>query len=310
MRLHLNENTAGCSPAVMDALARLGRLAAGIYPDYDEARRAVAASLDLGTDSVLLTNGLDEGILAATGAAFRDRDGRVPEGLGVTPAFDMYETLVSAFGGRMVTVPMGEAFALPVDALRKAKTGATRIVFVTNPHNPSGVTAAAEDLLALARAIAPILLFVDEAYIDFGGTTLANERVLSEMPTVIVGRTFSKSYGLGVSPAGRRFRPRAPAEPMRRIVHPYSLNAWPPRRCPRPSPTSPTATGTSTRQRNRAAGSRRCARGWAFRRGRAAPTSSSSASARRRRPSSQRLRHGASGCAIDRRRPAAMAASV
>src|SRR5262249_51419875 len=174
----------------------------------------------------LLTNGLDEGILAATAAAFRDRDGRVPEGLGVTPAFDMYETLVSAFGGRMVTVPMGEAFALPVDALRKAKTGATRIVFVTNPHNPSGVTAAAEDLLALARAIAPILLFVDEAYIDFGGTTLANERVLSEMPNVIVGRTFSKAYGLAGLRAGALVGHPRTLEPMRRIVPPYSLNAW------------------------------------------------------------------------------------
>src|SRR5262249_51395422 len=225
MRLHLNENTAGCSPAVMDALARLGRLAAGSYGGCEEAGGGGAGSVDLGTDSVLLTNGLDEGILAATGAAFRDRDGRVPEGLGVTPAFDMYETLVSAFGGRMVTVPMGEAFALPVDALRKAKTGATRIVFVTNPHNPSGVTAGAEDLLALARAIARILLFVDEAYIDFGGTTLANERVLSEMPNVIVGRTFSKAYGLAGLRAGALVGHPRTLEPMRRIVPPYSLNA-------------------------------------------------------------------------------------
>jgi histidinol-phosphate aminotransferase len=138
MRLHLNENTAGCSPAVADALARLGRRDAGLYPDYGEAQRAVAEALAVPVSRVLLTNGMDEGILAATAAAFRDRTGGVPEGLGVRPAFDMYETLVTAFGGRMVTVAMDEAFRLPADALRRAVTADTRIVFVTNPHNPSG----------------------------------------------------------------------------------------------------------------------------------------------------------------------------
>jgi histidinol-phosphate aminotransferase len=226
MRLHLNENTAGCSPAVMHTLAGLGRQAAGIYPDYDEARRAVAASLGVAADCVLLTNGLDEGILAVTAAAFRDRDGGVPEGLGVTPAFDMYETLVSALGGRMVTVPMDGAFAFPRDALRRAATGATRIVFVTNPHNPSGVPAAAADLLALARAIAPVLLFADEAYIDFGGETLIDERRLADTPNLVIGRTFSKAYGLAGLRAGALAASPDTLEPMRRIVPPYSLNAW------------------------------------------------------------------------------------
>jgi histidinol-phosphate aminotransferase len=226
MRLHLNENTAGCSPAVMDVLTRLGRREAGIYPDYGEARRAVATLLGVGVDYVLLTNGLDEGILAVTGAAFRDRHGSVPEGLGVTPAFDMYETLVSAFGGRMVTVPMGDGFACPAGALREATGPATRIVFVTNPHNPSGVLADRSELLALARAIAPVLLFVDEAYIDFGGDTLVDERLLAATPNLVVGRTFSKAYGLAGLRVGTLVGRPDTLEPMRRIVPPYSLNAW------------------------------------------------------------------------------------
>lgn len=226
MRLHLNENTAGCSPAVMEVLAALGRGAAGIYPDYDDARRAVAALLGVSADRVLLTNGLDEGILAVTASAFRDRSGGVPEGLGVTPAFDMYETLVTALGGRMRTLPMGDGFVLPGDALRRAATAATRIVFVTNPHNPSGVTVESADLLALARTVAPALLFVDEAYIDFGGDTLIDERLLTELPNVVVGRTFSKAYGLAGLRIGALVARADTLEPMRRIVPPYSLNAW------------------------------------------------------------------------------------
>jgi histidinol-phosphate aminotransferase len=210
----------------MDVLTTLGRQAAGIYPDYDHAHRAVAALLQVGVENVLLTNGLDEGILAVTGAAFRDRDGSVPEGLGVMPAFDMYETLATAFGGRMVSVPMGDGFAFPGDALRRAAGPSTRIVFVTNPHNPSGVPVGRSDLLALARAVAPILFFVDEAYIDFGGDTLADAQLLASLPNLVVGRTFSKAYGLAGLRIGALIARPDTLEPMRRIVPPYSLNAW------------------------------------------------------------------------------------
>src|ERR1041385_2766304 len=103
MRLHLNENTAGCSPAVLDALRQLGRRDLGVYPDYDAAYRAVAGYYGVDRESLLLTNGMDEGILSAAAAAMRQRDGTIPEGLGVVPAFDEYGMFVTALGGRMVT---------------------------------------------------------------------------------------------------------------------------------------------------------------------------------------------------------------
>lgn len=226
MRLHLNENTAGCSPAVAAALSRLGRGDAGIYPDYGDAQRAVADALGVPAARVLLTNGMDEGILAATAAAFRDRTGGIPEGLGVRPAFDMYETLVTALGGRMITVPMDEAFRLPADALRRAVTAETRIVFVTNPHNPSGALVRRDEIVALARAIAPVLLFVDEAYADFADESVLVDRNVTELPNMIVGRTFSKAYGLAGLRAGALVAHEDALAPMRRIVPPYSLNAW------------------------------------------------------------------------------------
>jgi histidinol-phosphate aminotransferase len=224
VRLHLNENTAGCSPAVLDVLTRLGRRDAGVYPDYDAARSAVAASLGVPIEWVLLTNGLDEGILAVTAAAFRDRSGGVPEGVGVMPAFDMYEILAAALGGRLVAVPMDDGFALPSAAIRAAITAATRIVFVTNPHNPSGVLIPAAEILALARAIAPVLLFVDEAYADFADETVLDARTLDDLRNVVVGRTFSKAYGLAGLRAGVLAAHPDTLEAMRQIVPPYSLN--------------------------------------------------------------------------------------
>lgn len=226
MRLHLNENTAGCSPAVIEALRQLGRLDAGFYPDYDDARQAVAENFGVPADYVLLTNGLDEGILAACGSAFRDRDGGVPETLGVVPAFDMYEIFTTALGGRMAAVPAGPGFTTPFDDLRKAVTPRTRIAFLANPHNPSGVPIALAPLRDLARALAPAVLFVDEAYADFSGETLISRTQFDAVPSLLVGRTFSKAYGIAGLRVGAVLGHPSALAPLRDVVPPYSLNAW------------------------------------------------------------------------------------
>lgn len=226
MRLHLNENTAGCSPAVMAALHALGRGDAGFYPDYDAAINAVARHFDVPADHVLLTNGLDEGILASIGAAFRDRTGSVPETVGVAPAFDMYEVCTTALGGRMRVVPLNSDFDLDVDAVATAVSSATRIVFITNPHNPSGRSYELEPLRALARRIAPVALFVDEAYADFSAASLIDRQSFEALPNLIVGRTFSKSYGLAGLRVGAVVSSPPALDPIRRVVPPYSLNAF------------------------------------------------------------------------------------
>ncbi len=100
MRLHLNENNAGCSPAVLETLRRLGRSEVAFYPDYDTALAAVSGLFGVPVDHLLLTNGMDEGILAAAAAACRDHANGIPEAVGVAPAFDEYEICTTAVGGR------------------------------------------------------------------------------------------------------------------------------------------------------------------------------------------------------------------
>ena len=226
MRLHLNENTAGCSPAVMKALRALDRSAAGFYPEYDAARDAVAGYLGVPADHILLTNGLDEGILAVAIAAVRDRTGGVPDFVTVSPAFDMYEIYANALGARLVAVPLGGDLTLSAGAVRAALTPQTRLVIVTNPHNPSGTLVGAEGLLALARDVQPALLLVDEAYAEFAGESLVNRDTFAALPNLVVGRTFSKAFGLAGLRAGAVVGDPATIEPMRQVVSPFNLNAW------------------------------------------------------------------------------------
>ena len=66
LRLHLNENTGGCSPKVVEAVRGFTAERLALYPDFTDAIRETAAFLGVDPDRIVLTNGLDEGILLAS----------------------------------------------------------------------------------------------------------------------------------------------------------------------------------------------------------------------------------------------------
>jgi histidinol-phosphate aminotransferase len=222
-RLHLNENTAGCSPAVIDVLRGMTRQDAGFYPDYEAAQAACAAYLARPSAEVLLTNGLDEGILAITASAFKGL--RDPNVIVVPPAFDMYAACADALGGQVVSVPALPDFAFPVEAVLRAIDEQTRVVWLTNPSNPTGQLIPRDAILRIAAAAPHALVAVDEAYADFCGATLLDDDSIDRHANLIVGRTFAKAHGLAGLRAGALVASVATLDPIRRIVPPYSINA-------------------------------------------------------------------------------------
>jgi histidinol-phosphate aminotransferase len=225
LRLHLSENTAGCSPAVVAALHALTREQVAFYPDYDAPIAATAAHLGISPDRLLLTNGLDEGILLASIAALRGAPASDPfEGIVVVPAFDMYAACIDAAGGRVVAVPVDADFSFPLERVLAAGHARTRIVFLTNPNNPTGQMIPRSAIVTIAASLPQAIVFVDEAYADFAGETLLGDPILDELPHVIVGRTFAKSFGLAGLRAGALVGSPDTLAPLRRIVLPYTLN--------------------------------------------------------------------------------------
>lgn len=227
LRLHLNENTAGCSPRVLAALQALTREQAAFYPDYEAATRACAARLGITPDETLLTNGLDEGILVVAVAALRaGREMGASEAVIVEPAFDMYAACADAAGARIVNIAPERDFTFPLQQVLDAVTPQTAVVFLTNPNNPTGIPIAQDAILEVARRAAHATVLLDEAYADFARTTLIGDPVLEALPNVIVGRTFAKAYGLAGLRAGALIGRHSVLEPIRRVVPPYSVNAY------------------------------------------------------------------------------------
>jgi histidinol-phosphate aminotransferase len=224
LRLHQNENTAGCSPRVLQALARITAEQVGFYPPYAQATAACAAYLGVDPDRLSLVNGLDEGIMAlAVGYLRSTPELPCPEAIIPEPAFEIFALDTEVVGGRPIRVAPSPDFSFPLDRVLAAITPRTRVVFVTNPNNPTGVSMPAEVIRTLAGAVPPgAVVFVDEAYAEFSGTTFIPE--LERYQNVIVGRTFSKAFGLAGLRIGAITGAPETLEPLRFAVPVYSVN--------------------------------------------------------------------------------------
>lgn len=224
LRLHSNENTGGCSPRVLEALAKLTPEQLGFYPPYAAAVAECAAYFGVDADRVMLTNGLDEGIMAlAVTTLQRPVGGPVLEAIVPEPAFEIFRFDTAVAGGRLVQVMPRQNFSFPLDEVLAAVTPATRLVFLTNPNNPTGISMPMDAIRTIARAVPPeAIVFVDEAYAEFAGRTFIPE--LGSFPNVVVGRTFSKAFGLAGIRIGCLIGRPAALDSIRLAVPVYSVN--------------------------------------------------------------------------------------
>src|SRR5208282_4341313 len=62
LRLDFNENTEGCSPLVLEQLKKITADDLSRYPEREPLEKMVAHHLELASEQVLLTNGVDEAI--------------------------------------------------------------------------------------------------------------------------------------------------------------------------------------------------------------------------------------------------------
>jgi histidinol-phosphate aminotransferase len=222
LRLHLNENTGGCSPRVVDAIRALTAQQLAAYPDYRGAVLACARHFGVDPGWVLLTNGLDEGLLMLAIARLGRDKAPGAEAIVPVPAFEPYFAAVAAVGATPVRVPPLGGLQFPLDAVLAAISPRTSLVYLNTPNNPTGQTIGREALRTVATAAPHAVVLVDEAYIDFSG-----ESFLSELPqhrNVVVGRTFSKAYGLAGMRVGCLIAHPETLAPIRAVTPVLNLN--------------------------------------------------------------------------------------
>lgn len=224
IKLASNENPLGPSPA---ALAAMQRVLANInlYPDGNafHLRKRLAEKLNVAPDNLLLGNGSNE-IIEFVG------HGYMAAGVDVVVSqycFLVYPLVTKLFGANLISVPAKD-HGHDLDAMLRAITPQTRVVFVANPNNPTGTRLPNDALLRFARAIPPhILLVLDEAYIEFleSPPDVVSLVRSGELANVIVLRTFSKVFGLAGLRIGYGVAHAGLVAALEKVRQPFNLNS-------------------------------------------------------------------------------------
>lgn len=198
IKLGSNENLLGPSPKAVEAMQRAA-VDAHYYPSVEahDLREQLAAHLghQLVAENIIIGNGSAD-VIRSIGWTFV-YDGA--ESIAQLPAFQMYEIVTAMHGGKTIMLPPTSDYAYDLDAILDHIGERTRLIFLNNPNNPSGlhINRAALDHF-LARVPHHVIVVLDEAYADFADAEDFPDSMalVREGHNVIATRTFSKLYGL------------------------------------------------------------------------------------------------------------------
>ena len=216
VKLASNENPLGPSPlgvqAARQALAGVNR-----YPDGGGyyLREKLALRLGVEMDNILLGGGSTELIDVAARTLLNHGD----EGLTSVGSFPMYYISIRAAGATLAEVPLRD-YAFDLEALARALTPRTKLVYLANPNNPTGTMFAADAFDAfLARVPDSVVIVLDEAYYEYVERTDYSRSVerVHQGRNLVVLRTFSKVYGLAGLRIGYAIGPAALLAEMNKI---------------------------------------------------------------------------------------------
>jgi histidinol-phosphate aminotransferase len=185
-----NENLLAPSEHVLDAIlqaARLGNLYPGSGP---QLRKKLGEAAGLTADHVVLGNGSTDVINFVAHTFIAPGE----EALISVPTFPMYEARVRVAGGNVVSVPMRRDFYWDMEAILKAVTPKTKLIFICSPNNPTGNQIAEADLLRILELGIPT--FFDEAYYELENKVASRAYLIKKHAHMLVNRTFSKAFGL------------------------------------------------------------------------------------------------------------------
>jgi histidinol-phosphate aminotransferase len=223
IKLASNENPLGPSPRAIEAM----RAAAGnvhLYPDassYPLVRR-LAAHLEVKPEELVLGSGSNE-LIELLIRTFTTPEEEV---LLCQGSFPVYRISSQAHGRPFSEVPMKEGHRYDLEAMARAITPRTRMVFIANPDNPTGTTFGRREWEAfLARVPEDVLVVHDEAYFEFVDWPeyFSAVEYFRRHPNVVALRTFSKIHGLAGLRLGFGVMDARLVEYLQRTRMPFNL---------------------------------------------------------------------------------------
>ena len=225
VKLASNENPLGPSSKAVDAIqkecAELTR-----YPDGNgfELKTVLSEKLNIQTDQITLGNGSSD-ILEFIVKCFVSKNDDV---IVSQHAFAIYGLVTQMVGGNIIQVP-AKNWGHDLVAMAAAVTPKTKIIFVTNPNNPTGTWNTKAQLEAFLNTVPDnVIVLLDEAYFEYVAKADYPSGIdyLKQYPNLVVTRTFSKAYGLASLRVGYGVSSPELADLMNRVRPPFNVDSF------------------------------------------------------------------------------------
>lgn len=219
IKLGSNENPLGPSPKAVQALIDTAPLA-NIYPSADaiELREALSKYTGFPVSNLVASGPGMDGLLDGLCRLLIEKEDEV---IVPTPTFSYYELPAKACGGKPIFVRRNPDFSLNPEKILKAESSKTKIIFLCSPNNPSGNLIPEADLRKILENTNALVL-IDEAYVEFAARNLAG--LVREYDNLIIGRTFSKAFGLAGLRLGYGIMPEWLVKEYIRAATPFSVS--------------------------------------------------------------------------------------
>jgi len=224
IKLASNENPLGPGEKVRATLKELPDI--GRYPDGSahSLRQKLADRHGVRPEMVTLGNGSNDVLELVVRTFLTPGD----EVVYSDHAFAVYALASQAVGAKSIVVPATGDYGHDLLAMARAVTDRTSVMFVANPNNPTGTWNTGGELRELIESLPDhVILVIDEAYFEYAeaAADYPNAAVwVSEVPNLVVTRTFSKAHGLAGLRIGYGLSHPQLAELLNRVRQPFNVN--------------------------------------------------------------------------------------
>ena len=178
-------------------------------------KQKLAGLYGLQPENVFLSNGSDD-ILNFAFMAFGHAGAVYPD---ITYGF--YPVYAKLHGIHAEEIPLEEDFSLDY----RKYCGRNRMVVIANPNAPTGMEIPVRQIEEILKSNPDTVVVIDEAYVDFGGTSCYP--LIAKYDNLLVVRTFSKSRCMAGARLGYAFGCReliADLEKLKYSTNPYNVN--------------------------------------------------------------------------------------
>jgi len=221
-KLDWNESTIPPSPGVYRAIVNFLSHSNHLnwYPELGSRSLCHALSnyVDLPAEDILVTNGSDDALELVCKTYLEPGDRVVVP----MPTYTHFLVYVEARGAEVVPFYSRDLFDAAVGELADVLTDDTKLVYLVNPNNPTGVTYRADQVAHLLERFPNTLFLVDEAYFEFHGESVVG--LVGHYDNLAVTRTFSKCFGIAGLRMGYLCTGPAVMRQLKKLFNPKSVN--------------------------------------------------------------------------------------